>query len=433
MICTLFILNCKFKSARLTIVKYLNVNVQILILANRPFPAIQASVSESKAFARLNLNYHIKKRKLIMFSSHFSIRHRKFSAGFTLIELLVVIAIIAVLIAILLPAVQQAREAARRSTCKNNLKQLGLAMHNYHDVYGELAAAKRGPTDRGAEWGGLVALLPYVEQTKLFEGLMAKWAANVPTDDFRPHINYTLLDGTRSPAFITIPTYLCPSDPHNPGSNGGLCGANYAWSTGDLPRAFNTTNPRGIASTNVAFSCKFRDVLDGTSNTLMISEIHRAGAQGELGSVAFKSNFTTISDCLDTFDFSTNQYKNPLPTGWSLIKTLQNQGKIWLDGRAATATITTIFSPNKPSCNRGANDAGSNTSGVYTAGSKHRGGVNVVMVDGSVKFISDNIDSGPGTYNLSAFDSTLTGLSPYGVWGAMGTRDAGENITAGSF
>ncbi|HSG71797.1 MAG TPA: DUF1559 domain-containing protein, partial [Planctomycetaceae bacterium] len=143
--------------------------------------------------------------------------------AFTLIELLVVIAIIAILIALLLPAVQQAREAARRSSCKNNLKQLGLALHTYHEVYKKLVMGSTHsdyPPFHARRRSGFVALLPFLEQKGLFDTFQSTGATRVPWD------------GGYAPNNTQLPLLQCPSDTVT--SEGGSIGkSNYAFSRGD--------------------------------------------------------------------------------------------------------------------------------------------------------------------------------------------------------
>ncbi|GIX04411.1 MAG: hypothetical protein KatS3mg114_0280 [Planctomycetaceae bacterium] len=211
--------------------------------------------------------------------------------GFTLIELLVVIAIIAILIALLLPAVQQAREAARRTQCRNNLKQLGLALHNYHDAYNMFPARQGGS---GAICAGelrlrmsaFVALLPYYDQAPLYAEIMAN--QNAPWSN--------------SPWWIrNLPVLNCPSDSgFTPPNGGGPHGTvSYAFNAGDNyaasvanPAERTACNPnneppipcRGLFSRKICYA--IRDVVDGTSNTMAMAERSRPNHQRDRGHVA---------------------------------------------------------------------------------------------------------------------------------------------------
>ncbi|MGQ0636083.1 MAG: DUF1559 family PulG-like putative transporter [Planctomycetaceae bacterium] len=212
--------------------------------------------------------------------------------GFTLIELLVVIAIIAVLIALLLPAVQQAREAARRSQCKNNLKQLGLALHNYHETHSVLPQGNildrislaQGGDGYESSWGWSTMILPFVDQAALYNRL------NPGPKRFKDD----LLDPATVPLLLTpLPVFLCPTDigpgvntnrpfrGNRTGTNNGITGlpqdyavgkSNYPGSNGDQDNDGVFINGSGIAGGRAVV--RFRDITDGLSNSMMVGERH---------------------------------------------------------------------------------------------------------------------------------------------------------------
>ncbi|GAA4424624.1 DUF1559 domain-containing protein [Bremerella cremea] len=199
--------------------------------------------------------------------------------GFTLVELLVVIAIIGVLIALLLPAVQQAREAARRSTCTNNLKQLGLALHNYHDTYKAFPYGSRGTTDL---MGWHVSLLPFIEQTALFDSADT-------TLSYGSGVNNALLT-------VTIDGYQCPSGTEKFADDSPTQVTTHYYGvmgpTGTKPGTSSTNYPEGYSSSVYGgFSQagmwyheevrRMRDVTDGTSNTLFVGEISWSDRNGK--------------------------------------------------------------------------------------------------------------------------------------------------------
>ncbi|QDT63835.1 DUF1559 domain-containing protein [Calycomorphotria hydatis] len=329
-------------------------------------------------------------------------RIKKSPTGFTLIELLVVIAIIAILIALLLPAVQQAREAARRSQCKNNLKQLGLALHNYNDIYGRLPngclfadLGADGPSNANrTTW--MTRILPQMEQTALFERM-----------DFNNKRSSGSWDSNNVRA-EKIATYRCPTDTGTVATTGrdGYAPTSYVACIGNSYRLYgdggttasaakghgsyivgNGTWARTVLNNGTEEAvfasnsqCRFRDITDGLSNTMAVSEC-LAGSE-----VKYLSSGDT-NNC----EGNAGSFNN-------------NRGYSWLYGDTATWTYTTTRTPNSRTadCERFA---------VYlnmAARSNHIGGVQVLMADGSVHFVSENI-------NLQ-------------VWRDLGQRDDGNVI-----
>ncbi|MCA9068297.1 MAG: DUF1559 domain-containing protein, partial [Planctomycetaceae bacterium] len=210
--------------------------------------------------------------------------------GFTLIELLVVIAIIAILIALLLPAVQQAREAARRSTCKNNLKQLAIALHNHHDVYGNFPPGATDDDNGNFGWGAYI--LPQMDQNPIYEGLskranflhkggqphqFSKGSSSTNTD---AHNNELLIDRGHFQAFTktVLPAYMCPSDILPEKDDAGYGKSNYLGNAGSRRDGDWASCARQKGNeqngllpydndNNNTWVVKFRDITDGSSNT----------------------------------------------------------------------------------------------------------------------------------------------------------------------
>ncbi len=362
-------------------------------------------------------------------------------AGFTLIELLVVIAIIAILVALLLPAVQQAREAARRTQCRNNLKQLGIAIHNYHDTYGRIPYAEsHSDYDFGAgvkgprRYSAYIGLLPYIEQANLFNNIMAAVAADGSGQPVPWNTGFA--------AFTTkLPAILCPSDPDT--TQGGAIGkTNYMFSRGDGnwdhnqwsgnggrgQRGFFTSAGNGRDNSN-GISRSFRDIVDGLSNTIAMSE--RSKGQG--GKRAPRDGVLSINNGGAMRD-------NPASVLAKLVNgELQGDvrhwsGTRWPDGAPAFTGMTTQLGPNKGCYVQNAWDG---EDGIYEPSSRHTGGVLCLMGDGSVKFISENVDTGNVACNGPDSPNARSGIctqfsqfgrSPYGVWGALGSANGGETI-----
>jgi prepilin-type N-terminal cleavage/methylation domain-containing protein/prepilin-type processing-associated H-X9-DG protein len=370
--------------------------------------------------------------------------------AFTLIELLVVIAIIAVLIALLLPAVQSAREAARRAQCTNNLKQLGLAVHNYHQAYNAFPqlfgnfgnpSPPSGPSAANGEWplGWGVAILPYIEQEPIFN------AANISAGAFNV-MNQSTVTG------LKISTYICPSESVRLGPWIASSWTNYhanmggpecisPWSgpmvpflgdVGGVPGSSNVY-PFGVGNLGVV---GMGSITDGTSYTALFSE-SLMGYNGYVSvlpgqapnswRVSYQTSFQT--------DVTGNPSPPPgtggYPMALSFLQTCQSlpaataptnptqwSGACWSGSHAQTLHFNAYNhwnTPNQNSCVAG-NSWGGPPGGfndIITANSLHPGGVNVCFTDGSVHFIKSSI--APNT------------------WWAIGSRNLGEIISADQY
>ncbi len=351
-------------------------------------------------------------------------RSRRLSsrAGFTLIELLVVIAIIAVLIALLLPAVQAAREAARRAQCVNNLKQLGLGVHNYVSSQSVLPA--QSTQNVGSTWGPwntsfLTSLLPQIEQSAMYNAI---------------NFNLLMADGTNTTVGYTqVVAFLCPSDgvkqrPQTPWGCSNYAG-NYG-GPGIIKCANGAIVPTGnpwYTNSNCA-SFGFESFTDGSSNTGMFSEKLLGlnsnptlypgdpNARRAIFPVSTAQN-RDANDPVTALAFMAACNSLPATTG-SRYSNLA--GGYWAFSMAYTTENTSYVhwnTPNKLTCSgsgSGAEDANwGGSAGMITAASSHAGGVNVCMADGSVRFIKDSVS--------------------YQTWWALGSRNGNETISSDSY
>lgn len=318
--------------------------------------------------------------------------------GFTLIELLVVIAIIAILVALLLPAVQQAREAARRSQCKNSLKQIGLALHNYHDVHNTMPPGyvSRGvsstdpasaDTALGFSWGTMI--LPFMDQTPLYESFNFSLSAEEATN---------LANGQ-----ATIATFRCPSDPSQErfrmvdsggttiqvnGSDLELPTANYVGIIGYGSLSMTPGNPMGKGVLYRNSKVNFRDITDGTSNTILAGE--RA---------------------------SEHQFNQAMPSQKVAANSTWYAAIPGINARSAGMMTMTEESPSLILGHVGQpammgmmqmHNVHNNTNHIVHFSSRHTGGAHFLLADGHVVFLSENI--------------------AYDTFRFLGTRDDGEQL-----
>ncbi len=315
--------------------------------------------------------------------------------GFTLIELLVVIAIIATLVAILLPAVQQAREAARRSSCKNNLKQIALALHNYADIHKVFPSSytdtgtkngKAGGQGKRGGWGWTAQILPQLEQNNLYDQFDFNAA---PFGPFSTPEN--------SDAMSTIvPAFSCPSDTKpdvmsrfiegtDPAYIEKIAVTSYVGNTGsytgvpcELRSGYNVDTPRDNGVLFVNSSVSFKDITDGTSNTLLLGEVTWEASDTQLlyGNVDFEG----YARCTGESSNAAGSYRHVRGCYYKMNgSTLQHK--------------------------------------AYH--SMHKGGAQFALCDGSVRFISENIE-----YTQTDFDSYQNGTY-MGLYQRIAARDLG--------
>ncbi|QDT10310.1 DUF1559 domain-containing protein [Planctomycetes bacterium K23_9] len=408
------------------------------------------------------------------------------SRGFTLVELLVVIAIIGILVGLLLPAVQAAREAARRMSCSNNFKNIGLAIHNYHSAYKQLPIQGTGTgiginTTNWWETGNdasketlsaLVGLTPFIEQQGLWSSISNPSSETVTGGAVPASTNLTgpqrwpamgpsprnfSADPGYKPWSTEIPTFRCPSDPGVglPAlgrTNYGACMGDSVsdWSnahkTGTLANHTAGWNHSASRASNRGFfqvrkAAKFRDILDGLSNTIAMAEIKTdLGDRDIRSSLSWEQNGGNDINDNPSYCADLNQIDPERPTYWcngggtcstpaQLTTDNRNtRGGSWANFRAAVTQVYTVLPPNAEMCIGSWEDA----PGTCPPSSNHQGGAHILMGDGAVVFMTDAVEAGDrraGGVRLGLTGSRSPGSkSPYGLWGALGTKSANETI-----
>jgi prepilin-type processing-associated H-X9-DG protein len=359
---------------------------------------------------------------------------KSFRVGFTLVEFLTVITIIGMLLAILLPAVQFVREAAHRLKCSSNMKQFTLAFQNYHDVNSTFPGVSSILSQNNRpRFNCHAVLLPFLEQTPLYEKFQT--SNQLPWEEF---------------SNILLPFFLCPSDPYCTYNGADQSKrANIVVSIGDFPQY--TMNSRGIISSSKKedtsageevgkFPFSWRnvyDVTDGLSNTIFCSEVSGTRSNTDrnvLGGVYpyDDSSFEALVNSSGEY-IPSNCYNNSRsPSNNAYLRDRNSNVRRTyhqFDNAQGYQIFNTITPPNSPACvidNTGTDHCW----GLYPPQSYHTNGVNAGFGDGSVRFINESIDTNnlPNGkwYGGTDPDSCFTGVSPFGVWGALGTINSGD-------
>ena len=332
-------------------------------------------------------------------------------AGITWLDVIVTVFLIFILLCVLLPPVSHPREASYRSQCKNNLKQWGLALHNYHDTHRCFPPYAGGMSENGERLSGRAMLLPFLELDPVWQQI-----ATAPGQSGDPM-------AFKLPALVgEMEVFLCPSSAV-PKMVDGQAHSSYAFNVGDqldfgrgvedFPNQEKTRGPFGWRNCT-----RVSDIVEGTSNTAFMAErdlgnpSNKRDIFGRVAGVAA----TSPADCLATA--ADGQYLAKI----SVLNELM--GERWASGHPFYSVFTTAVRPNGPSCAASAPPSGKSVGGWFTASSRHTGGVHVLMGDGTVRFINENIDLG----DSKATQPQADGKSSYGIWGAIGTIGGGETV-----
>jgi prepilin-type N-terminal cleavage/methylation domain-containing protein len=401
--------------------------------------------------------------------------------AFTLVEVMMVMAVIGVLVGLMLPAVQAAREAARRSACSGKLSHLGLAIHNYHSAHGQLPNYGDGSKGRATNWWDsqsdsngwrlsfLVGVMPFMEQQSLWNQI--QMPTSLPSDIDEPMTWFSMGPSPDTPTFppwqTELPSLRCPSDPDVGFAKFGrtnyvaclgdsavwsMRGRHIMWMPGDAstpagdpingpPNSNNGTpnlaswaqasraSERGMFVTH--HRCRLDDTTDGLSNTIMGGEI----STYDMGNpVTVNPDLTrppnAIRDDRDACSKSASSGVGSSGGQGSWVLGFANaRGQNWADFDVMATGFHTISPPGAESCSGQAKGE----TGTATAGSGHHGGTHVLMGDGAVIFITQSIEHNEGSsggmvYLQGKGEQTPRSQSPFGLWGAMGTRASGEIV-----